>query len=630
MNSDEPQALQVKMAFLFLSVFIFILIVLSRLFYLQILRGDTYKQISEQISIRSEEVRARRGLILDRNGKVLADNRPYFEIVVIPQDLHDKEKSLDFLARLIPLTRTEMDARLKKAAGQPSFMPVVLREDAPYDWVARIREYQAPDDADEGSSPLKGIEVRSSHLRVYRYPELFSHVLGYLKEIDKTTLEKMQLEHPEIYSSGDFMGAAGVEATYDKDLKGQDGMKARVVDARGRQVKGHADISLIQERESEAAIDGHHLLTTLDFDAQQAAAQALGDRKGSVVALDPSSGEVLVLYSSPGYDGNRVMGNIDHAYWQKINLDPAKYLYNRAIQATYPPGSTYKIVGSFAGLHSHAITPDSHFSCGGGMQFGNRFFQCWNKGGHGSTELVRAIAQSCDVFFYNVGLKVGVDGLHHYAHLLGLGEKTGVDLPFEQSGLIPSSEWKLKRFKQPWIESETLSISIGQGYDLVTPLQNARMIAMIANGGYPLHPHAGKNILDAQKQVVRELSFPVSPSTTGAPSAVVPPEELQWIQKGLIDVVHGAGGTAGRLRASPYKIAGKTGTAQVIGYESKRARSQDTNDHAWFVCYAPYDHPQIAMAVVVENGGHGGAAAAPVALAVIEAYLGKQNPGPSL
>ncbi|MBI4412070.1 MAG: penicillin-binding protein 2 [Deltaproteobacteria bacterium] len=617
-TEENVSSLQTRMSFVLIVVLVFILVVLVRLFYLQVIYGSRYQTLSEQISIREEELRARRGLILDRNGKVLADNRPYFEIDIIPQDLHDRERTLASLTDLIPISREEIDKKIASAHGEAPFLPVVLVEDAPFAWVAKIREYQSPDYDADSPFYLEGVEVRASPLRVYLYPELFSHALGYLKEVDQKGLEKYDALNPGRYSSGDLMGASGVEHAYDLELRGEDGMKARVVDARGKEIRGSSETDTLKEQSSYAPLDGNHLVTTLDYDAQAAAAGFFEGKRGSVVALDPRTGEVLVLYSSPGFDGNRITKKIDKPYWQKINLDPDKYLFNRAIQAAYPPGSIYKIVTSIAGLTSGKVTPETVFSCGGGLRFGNRYFKCWNKGGHGAVALLRGIAQSCDVYFYNMGLKAGVDGLHQAALLFGLGQKTGIEIAYEQPGLIPSSEWKMKRYKQPWIDSETLSIAIGQGYDLVTPLQAARMISMVANGGRPLRPHLGKGVLDPARRLLKE--FKVSP---GAP--VIPEKELKLVAQGVIDVVHGVG-TATKLKVSPYKIAGKTGTAQVVGHDSGVRAAGRTLAHGWFVAYAPYDDPKIAVAVIVENGGSGSGAAAPVAMGVIDTYLGKIMP----
>lgn len=613
-SDDDVSILQGRVPVLIFLVLCFVLVVVIRLYYLQINRGVSYRSLSEQISVREEQVMARRGLILDRSGHILADSRPYFEIVVIPQHLKNREKTLEALARLIPVTKVEMKEKLSRAHGEPAFMPVVLVEDAPYDWVARLKEFERPSYEDEVSVYLEGVEVRTQPMRVYHDSEVFSHAVGYIKEVDKTLLKTLQEKEPGRYVSGDMIGASGLEKAYDSDLRGTDGVIARVVDARGREIFGDPETEMLADRLSVAPVDGNHLVTSLDYDAQMAAHQGFNGRRGAAVALDPNTGEVIVLYSSPGYDANRIVGKIDKDYWRKINEDPQKFLYNRAIQTAQPPGSTYKFVTAFAGLDSGKITTQTHFGCGGGMQFGNRYFQCWNKGGHGSVEVIRAITQSCDVFFYNTGIKVGVDELARHARLLGMGEKTGIEIPYEQPGLIPTSEWKMKRYKQPWIESETLSISIGQGYDLVTPIQNARMVAMIANGGRPLTPHLGLGIMNGRHEVIRAISRPL-----GEP--VMRPADLEIIRKGAIAVVHGAG-TAGRLKASPFKIAGKTGTAQVVGYDSK-VRGERAKDHAWFVAYAPYDDPKIAMVVFVEHGGHGGSDAAPVAKAVIDTYLSK-------
>ena len=311
---------------------------------------------------------------------------------------------------------------------------------------------------------------------------------------------------------------------------------------------------------------------------------------------------------------------IDKPYWQMLNLHLDKFLYDRAIQAMYPPGSTYKPVTLISGLKSGVVDPlKTHFNCGGGLQFGNRYFHCWNKGGHGSVGAVRSLGQSCDVFFYNVGIKAGVDTIAKYADILGMGRVTGIDIPFEKGGLVPSSAWKEKRYKQKWIESETLSIAIGQGYDLVTPLQNAKLAAMIANGGYEVTPHLGVEIRDRNGLVISKIEQPLKTTELSGDEAVT------WAQKGMIEVVHGAG-TARKLQSSPYKIAGKTGTAQIIGHDSGKAKTKHTEDHGLFIAFAPYDDPKIAVSVIVENGRGGALAAAPVAQAIIDTYLGKIMP----
>lgn len=620
-RSDENIAyLQQRIAWITLGIFLFFSVVIARLVYLQIYQGDRYRKLATEIFVREEEIVAKRGDILDRHGKVLANTRRYFEITLTPQYVEDQDKVIASLTELLPVTADDIKKKLKDAQSEPAFRPVVIVEDAHYDWVARLSERLAPEYDAKSAYNLTGVSLRSWPLRQYVYPELFSHALGYLTEIDKTKLEKMRVELPGWYSRGDLIGATGVESFYDQDLRGRDGVVGRVVDARGQEVKLNDDLHVLLERANLESVVGYHLKTTLDYDAQLAASGFFQDKKGAVVALDPHTGEILVLYSSPGYDANRITKKVDKEYWQLINLSPDKYLFSRATQAMYPPASTYKVVALAAGIDSGIIDPlTTKFTCRGGLNFGNRFFKCWNKGGHGTLDAVVGMGQSCDVFFYNLGIKVGVDGLAKYAHEFGLGSKTGIDIPSEKPGLIPTSEWKERVYKQKWIESETLSIAIGQGYDLVTPLQNAVVAAMVANGGYRVTPHLGLAIEDENHKTVRKVSY--TPTVT----ALTNSEALAWVKKGMIEVIHGIG-TAKRLKTSPYKIAGKTGTAQVVGHDSKVKLGKNTESHALFIAFAPYDDPKIAVSVIVEHGKGGSLAAAPIAQKVIDTYLSKIIP----
>jgi penicillin-binding protein 2 len=629
---DENIAyLQKRIFWLYVAIAFFLAVVVARLFFLQIQQGDYYLKLATEIFVREEEVVARRGRILDREGKVLAETRAYFEITVTPQYVTDQEKVIAALTKLLPLDAQLVRSKIEAARFEPRFRPIVVAEDIPYEWVVRLSEYLAPEYDAAAFYPLSGVAIRSWALRQYLYPELFAHAMGYLREIDKDTLAKQFKDQTDKYSMGDLIGASGLEKSYDDALRGRDGQMGRVVDARGREVTQNEDLKVLQNMATFPPVAGYDVVTALDFDAQEAASKFFSFpdaknpakstyKKGAAVAIDPKTGAVIVLYSSPGYDANRITKKIDKPYWQMINLHPDKFLYDRAIQAMYPPGSTYKPVTLVSGLKSGVVDPlKTHFNCGGGLQFGNRYFKCWNKGGHGSVGTVRSLGQSCDVFFYNVGVKAGVDTIAKYADIFGFGRVTGIDIPFEKGGLVPSSAWKEKRHKQKWIESETLSISIGQGYDLVTPLQNAKLAAMIANGGYEVTPHLGYEIRDRNGAVVGKIERPLKTTDLTGDEAIV------WAQKGMIEVVHGAG-TAKKLKASPYKIAGKTGTAQVIGHDSGKAKTKHTEDHGLFIAYAPYDDPKIAVSVIVENGRGGSLAAAPVAMAIIDTYLGKIMP----
>ena len=613
--------LQKKIPVIILIIICFLLVVVARLYFLQIMMGEQYQKLADETFVRVEEVVARRGNITDRHGEVLTDTRTYYEIVMIPQYLDDKEKIINSLTSILPLDKQAIIDILQEHKYQAKFQPVVIVDDAPFPWVTKLREHMAPEYPADSDFSLNGVDVRASPVRRYLYPDIFSHAMGYLRAIDKDALKQAQQDEPGIFTMQDLIGAAGVEYTYERDLKGVDGVLGRVVNARGREVTGNPDLDILKKRATVAPVPGNVLQTSLDFNAQLAAKQAFDalGKKGTVVALDPNTGEVFVLYSTPGYDANRITKNVDKAYWQKINLHEDKMLYNRAIQGMYPPASTYKVVGLSAGIDSGEIDPEkTFFTCHGGLRFGNRFFRCWASGGHGRFSALWGLARSCDVYFYQLGLKVGVDRLAKYAHMFGLGEKTGIDIPFEKAGLIPTSAWKQKRYNEKWYESETLSVAIGQSYDLVTPLQNAVVAAMIANGGYRVQPHLGSAILDADNKVVKQIE------TEKIKTPLAGSLGIEWAKKGMIEVVHGYG-TAKKLALSPNKIAGKTGTAQVIGHDSKAARGKNTENHGLFIAFAPYDDPKIAVSVVVEHGRGGSATAAPVAMKVIDAFFSNKK-----
>ncbi len=619
-HEENISYLQKRLPLLVIVIIVFLLIVAARLYYFQIIKGQHYEKLADETFVRAEEIVAKRGTITDRHGKPLAETRVYYEIVIVPQYLDEKDKIIDTLVNVLPLEKEDILSKLEKARFEPKFQPVVIVGDAPYHWVAKLRESMLPAYNPDSSFSLNGVDVRSLPVRRYLYPENFSHVLGYLREIDKESLKQAKVDLPGIFSIKDLIGAAGIEQAYELQLKGQDGILARVVNARGREVTGDVDLTILKQKATVLPKSGHTLKTTLDFDAQKAAHEAfvkLG-KKGSVVALDPRNGEVLVLYSAPGYDANRITKNVDKEYWAMINLHEDKYLYNRAVQGAYPPASTYKVVGLTAGIDSGKINPEeTKATCSGGMRFGNRFFKCWKRGGHGRLSTLHGLSQSCDVFFYKLGLKIGVDVLAKYAKLFGFGSKTGIEIPYERSGLVPSSEWKEKRYKQKWIESETLSVAIGQSYNLVTPLQNAVAAGLIANGGYRVWPHLGLEVIDKQGKIVEKIEG------KNKKTELIDTVALDWIKKGMIEVVHGYG-TAKRLRQSPNKIAGKTGTAQVVSHDSKMTGAK-TIAHGLFIAFAPYDDPKIAVSVVVEHGRGGSATAAPVAMQVIDAYLKKEE-----
>lgn len=618
LHNENIHYLQSRLPWILSVMVLFFLIIAGRLYFLQIVQGQYYLDLATEIFVREEEIVAKRGQILDRHGVVLADTRPYFQITITPQYLLNKDKTIQSLSKLLGLKAEEIEKKLFEARFEPKFRPVPIVEDVGFEQISKLRENMSPVYADDAEYDFSAVSIQYIPIRQYLYPQYFSHALGYLTEINKEKLAKYRDTQPGIYSIGDLTGAAGVEQAYDVELKGNDGVLGRVVDARGREMAKTEDLKRLQEQATYDAEPGLILKTSLDFEVQKAASEAFGTFKGAVVAIDPNTGAIIALYSTPGFDANRITKKIDKDYWKKINLDQDKYLYNRAIQAMYPPASTYKVVALSAGIDSGKIDPiKTKFQCHGGMQFGNRFFKCWNRGGHGAVDAVHALAQSCDVYFYRLGLLIGVDTLSEYARIFGLSSPVGIDMPYESSGLIPSKAWKKKRYNQEWFESETLSVSIGQSYNLTTPLQNAVVASMIANGGYLVKPHVGNQFLNLQNEVVKSIEPQRIETKLHGSSA------LEWVKKGMIAVVHGPG-TAKRLALSPYKIAGKTGTAQTVGHGSGvggiKARA-----HALFISFAPYDDPKIAVAVMVEHGMGGSATAAPIALKVIETYMNQFN-----
>lgn len=557
---------------------------------------------------------ASRGVIFDRNRVPIAQNRPSFDLAIVPQEIVDIEK----VKRTIQaFTGVDPELVAEKWAGNrksPSYYPIVVASDLPYDTAVRIRTAKSLEPDPEEGFDFRGIEVGARPLRSYPQGPIAASTLGYVGEISEKELARMKKDRPGRYVLGDLIGAAGLERTWEWLLKGRDGYQQKIVDAVGREVQNEDLASLLTEEES---VHGSNLILTLDSRLQKFAEERFEGKSGALVALDPQTGEILAMVSVPSYDPGALVSNVSRGYWAKLVSDPRNLLLNRATQGAYPPGSTYKLVTALAALEEGVVGPADRIACPGGLKYGTRFFKCWNKGGHGAISVERAIAESCDTFFYQVGLKLGVDRMAKYANLFGLGLKTGIDLEGEKPGLIPTAEWKKRVFKQDWQPGENISISVGQGYDTATPLQNALMAAEMATGKR-IVPHLLKAVEEGETVTER----PPLPEE-GEPIPVSP-KNLDIVRKGMLGAVHSPGGTAHRLASKDFRMAGKTGTAQVISEEGKarvRLRRINTEDHAWFVAYAPVEGPRIAAAAIVEHGGFGASAAAPIVKDVIEKYL---------
>ncbi len=561
-----------------------------RLYYLQIVRGQHFSRLAEDNRISLIRVRAPRGIVYDRHGNVLVTNRPSFSVSLDLDAVRDIDASVDAVAAALGLDHDELARKVRDVEPYRRFEPMRVKDDVSRQEVASLEamRYEHP-----------GVLVEVEPRRSYPHGTLASHVLGYVGQINPVELRaRADLG----YRMGDHIGKMGIEKELDAELKGRDGFQQMEVDSLGRGIKVLSSIP---------PIPGHSVTLTLDLALQQAAEEALADLSGAVVAIDPRDGSVLAAASSPPIDPNRFSHGLSQEEWDGLSHDARHPLQNRIVQAQYPPGSVFKILTAQAALASGAVTTATSFFCRGALRYGNRDFRCWKKGGHGEVSLHRAIVESCDVYFYQAGLKAGIDEIARVAREFGLGKATGLELGSEAQGLIPDSAWKRRVRKEAWYSGETLSAAIGQGYDLVTTVQAALLAATVANGGTVYRPHLIRRVADGSGTTVRESSVVIERTVS------LQPGSLTAVKNGLWGVVNEPGGTGAGARIPGLAVAGKTGTAQVVRMpgkgESQSAAARALKDHAWFVCYATSAGGQLAVAAIVEHGGHGGSVSAPIA-----------------
>jgi penicillin-binding protein 2 len=572
------------------------LLLLARLWDLQILRGDEMRTLSENNRIRLNRVQATRGTVVDRYGRVLVDSRPSFDAVLVPEDAHNVELTIENLAQFLGQSTADMHALVAQTAARPPFAQLIVKRDLSREEVVALETHQLD---------LPGVSLQITPRRSYPLGAKLAHLLGYVGEASPQDLEADPRDR-----MGDLVGKAGLEKRWESHLRGVDGGQQIEVDALGRKLR------VLREVEE---VPGNTVKLTIDLDLQAAASQALGDHDGALVALDPNSGEILALVNQPSFDPNVFARGVHHDEWRALLLDKHRPLNNRAVQGQYPPGSTFKVVVATAALEEGIINPFTRIYCPGGLQFGNHYFRCWKKGGHGSMNLHEAIVQSCDVFFYQVAQRLGIDPIAKYARAFGLGLPTGIDLEHERPGTIPDTAWKRRRFKQPWYAGETLSAAIGQGYVTATPLQMANMIATAAVGKR-YRPHFVEQIETPDGAVAHTEQ----PELSG--TLKVRDTTLAQVREALRDVVNTDRGTGKKARLKEVEAAGKTGTSQVVKMGKERLKPSQMpwqqRDHAWFVAYAPVEAPEIAVACLVEHAeGGGGAVAAPVVHDVLQAYF---------
>ena len=609
---DHQKALhnfQVRLAVsasLVLGVF-FVLLV--RLFYIQVLQHDYYHTLAENNRTSIVPIIPNRGLILDRGGAVLAHNYAAYTLEITPSKAGNLENVINALAQVVEVAPKDRKRFRKLLDEGHEFASLPIRTRLSDEEVARFAasKYRFP-----------AVDIRARLFRHYPNGEAGSHVLGYIGRLTKGDVEHLQEEGIAAnYTGSDFIGKAGLEAKYERELHGTTGFEEVETDAGGRAVR---------TLRSTLPVSGNNLLLSLDARLQDVAERLFGDRRGALVAIEPATGGVLALVSKPGFDPNLFVDGIDPQNWEALNVSPDHPLNNRALQGVYPPGSTFKPFMALAGLElrkrnpSYTIADPGYFSLGG-----NHRWRDWKAGGHGMVDLHKSLVVSCDTYYYGLAHELGIDNMHQFIGQFGFGKRSGIDIDGEAGGLLPSQEWKMRRFKQKWFPGDTISVGIGQGYNLATPMQLAQATAVLANRGVVFRPHIVRQI---QNSVTNALaSIAVEPIDKIA----LDPANLQRVTDAMVDVMRPGGTAAWAGTGAQYRIAGKTGTAQVVAmkpgekYDERRV-AERLRDHALFIAYAPADQPTIALAVLVENGGHGSSSAAPIARKLLDFYLLGKEP----
>jgi len=602
MAGESRRGISIRLSILQYTITVLFSILAVGFWVLQVVQHAKFEEMAENNHQRTLALRAPRGVVFDRNLKVLVENRQSYSISIDREHTKDLNRTVRLLAHVLGMDAAAVRQIVERHRREPSYRPITIVQDATLAQVsavtARRLDFELPD-------------VRVEQVPTRRYPEtLAAHLFGYVGEVNDE-----QVAGQDVLKSGDIVGQSGIEKVYNAQLMGEDGARRVVVNSVGREIR------TIEEDEPT---EGKRLQLTLDYDVQKAIEDGFDQLgfNGAAVVLDPSSGDVLGFTSRPAYDPNAFAAGIDKATWATLTTDEDRPLNDRAIQGRYSPGSTFKMAVATAALMENVITPDFKVHCVGGASFYGRPFKCWKKGGHGTMDLRHAIEQSCNVYFYTIGNMTGIDKIHKWATLLGLGEKSSIDLPNEVQGLVPSPEWKQQYRHEKWYAGETVSVAIGQGSVSVTPVSMAVYAATLANGGTRVTPHLLKAVDDGAGW----KPVPPPPPKSRSP---IDPVKLQAIRDGLFMVVNGAG-TGHNAQLKGYDVSGKTGTAQVISNQGKERAGKtdkDLRDNGWFVFFAPRDKPEIAGVVFLEHGVHGSNAAL-IARHLMETFFAKKEGRP--
>jgi len=589
-------------------------VLLARFVYLQAIRHDYYQTMAERNRISVMPIVPNRGLILDRNGVLLAHNFSGYTLEITPNKVSDLPATIDELAKLVDIQPRDRKRFKKLQTESHDFETLMIRSRLTDQEVARFaaQQYRFP-----------GVEIKARLFREYPYSDKTAHLLGYIGRLNQADEDKLDdTDELANYRGTDYIGKTGLEQYYEKELHGTTGIEQVEVDSAGRAVR-------VLSRSSP--VSGNTLILSIDAKLQDIAEQAFGNYRGALVAIDPRNGEVLAFVSRPGYDPSLFVDGIDEENWKALNTSPDHPLNNRVLRGQYPSGSTIKPFMALAGLFYHTRAPAQGISDPGfyTLSGSSHHYRDWKKNGHGSVDMFKAIVVSCDTYFYGLAVDMGIDNIFNYLSRFGFGKKTGIDLEGEASGLLPSQEWKMKHFKQKWYTGDTVSVGIGQGYSLVTPLQLAAATATLANDGIAYKPHL---LMEVKNSVTNQISRLENKPIF---DLKLDPANIDLVKRAMVAVTQPGGTAVSASAGAPYSIGGKTGTAQVVGM--KQGEKYDASklderhrDHAWFISFAPADKPKIAVVVLAENGGHGGGTAAPIARKVMDYYLLGKIPAPVL
>jgi penicillin-binding protein 2 len=577
-----------------LPVLLVFFVLAARLWQLQIIHGTEYGLKAEHNHVRYRNLLAPRGAITDRNNIHLVDNDSSKDVLLYRESMKNRAATMEFLTEKLGVKLEDIETQFRRSRGMGLYYPIVIKKNADMRDVSVIESHRRD---------FPEIQLEPEPRRKYHYGNLAAHILGYLGEITEEELASNKFQG---VMSGSPIGRSGVERAYNQILTGKDGVRQVSVDSLGRE---------FEQLSMTDSVVGNYIRLTIDLELQLTAEKALEGKVGAIVAMDPRNGEILAMASSPSYDPNSFSARISSSEWNELVNDPDRPMQNRAIQNSYSPGSIFKLIMSDAGLEEGLLDGDQSVTCRGYAEYYGRVFHCAQKNGHGTVHLEQAIQRSCNIFFYELGKKLGIEKIYEHAHALGLGERSGIDLPDEKNGVMPNPEWKMRTRHDKWYAGETISVSIGQGAISVTPIQILRAVSAIAANGLLTTPHV---LLNAENRPDLETKWPTRRIPIGE-------DHARRIRQGMWQSVNG-GGTGHNAAVAGRDICGKTGTVQVISKENRQSRREEFEDHSWFAGFGSRDNPEIAVVVFVEHGGVGGVAAAPLAKQIFSVYFDKHKP----